>query len=73
MKLAFSVKFGRQIVNEVSKRFNIKGVVQMEENDSSLFLKIIRGRIQCAKSTEVIFQHVVHIVGTVLKMVKRQL
>jgi hypothetical protein len=29
MKWAFSKKFGRQMVSEVSKRFNIKGVVQM--------------------------------------------
>jgi hypothetical protein len=29
MKSAFSKKFGRQMVNEVSKRFNIKGVVKM--------------------------------------------
>jgi hypothetical protein len=34
MKWAFSKKFGRQMVNEVSKRFNIKGVVQMEEGCS---------------------------------------
>jgi hypothetical protein len=35
MKWAFSIKFGRQKVNEVSKRFNIKGVVQMEDGSSS--------------------------------------
>jgi hypothetical protein len=34
MKWAFSKKFGRQMVNEVSKRFNIKGVVQMGEGSS---------------------------------------
>jgi hypothetical protein len=28
MKWAFSKKFGRQMVNEVSKRFNIKGVTE---------------------------------------------
>jgi hypothetical protein len=29
------IKFGRQMVNEVSKRFNIKGVVQIEDGSSS--------------------------------------
>jgi hypothetical protein len=35
MKWAFSKEFGRQMVNEVSKRFNIKGVVQMEDGSPS--------------------------------------
>jgi hypothetical protein len=34
MRWAFSKKFGHQVVNEVSKRFNIKGVVQMGDGSS---------------------------------------
>ena len=34
MKWAFSKKFDRQLVNEVSKRLNIKGVVQMGDGSS---------------------------------------
>jgi hypothetical protein len=34
MRWAFSKTFGRQVVNEVSKRFNIKGVLQMGDGSS---------------------------------------
>ena len=34
MRRAFSKKFDRQMVTEVSKRFNIKGVVQMGDGSS---------------------------------------
>jgi hypothetical protein len=34
MKWTFSQKFGRHVVNEVSKRFNIMGVVQMGDGSS---------------------------------------
>jgi hypothetical protein len=34
MKWAFIKKFGRQMVNEVSKRLNIKGVMQMGDGSS---------------------------------------
>jgi hypothetical protein len=34
MRWAFCTTFGCQIVNEVSKRFNIKGVVQMGDGSS---------------------------------------
>jgi hypothetical protein len=34
MRWAFSKQFVRQMVNEVSKRFNIKGVVQLGDGSS---------------------------------------
>jgi hypothetical protein len=34
MRWAFSIKFDRQMVNEVSKRFNIKEVLQMGNGSS---------------------------------------
>jgi hypothetical protein len=34
MRWAFSKKFDPQMVNEVSKRFNIKGLVQMGDGSS---------------------------------------
>jgi hypothetical protein len=34
MRWACSKKFGRQVVNEVSKSFNMKGVVQVGDGSS---------------------------------------